>query len=197
MLVGESGLGLGLTIASENAKLIDANITLESEKGKGATFFVSIPYKISDSENEVNPEHTKAIDLLKNINDLKILIAEDDDVNYLFLETLLKRILGNDKTIFHAQNGNETIECCKNNPDIDLVFMDIKLPLLNGYEATQNIKEIRPAVPVIAQTAYATKKEEVKAFKAGCDGFISKPILQEELISVLIKHLVVKTPSDK
>jgi CheY-like chemotaxis protein len=82
----------------------------------------------------------------------------------------------------------EAVEICRNQPDIQMVFMDIKMPFMNGLDATKKIKEINPDLPVIAQTAYAMNEDKSKAFEAGCDGYISKPIKKAELIAFIDRY---------
>ncbi|MBE0424430.1 MAG: PAS domain S-box protein [Lutibacter sp.] len=181
------GLGLGLSIAKENAELLGGKITVVSQLGEGAVFFVSIPYKpvniISTStlENvktsEKNEKHT-------------ILIAEDEEVNFMVLETLLEDKLKLPCTIIHAKDGLEAVEISKTNPEIGLVLMDIKMPKMDGHEATKRIKEFHPNLPIIAQTAYSSPEEKEKAFLAGCDDFMSKPISKDVLKSMLGKYLL-------
>jgi CheY-like chemotaxis protein len=113
---------------------------------------------------------------------MAVLVVEDDDINYLFLETVLSR--NKIKTI-RALNGIEAIELCNTNPNIKLVLMDIKMPFMNGYDATRRIKQINPNLPIIAQTAYAMHKDRNKALEAGCDGYISKPIVTSELLKLI------------
>lgn len=176
------GLGLGLSIAKENTELLGGNIRLQSKKNEGSTFFVTIPYK---------PVHKPTI--IKNTveaTDHKcvILIAEDEEVNFLYLETLLKDIISKDCEILHAKNGYDAVEICKVNKDINLVFMDLKMPVLNGYEATKQIKQISPNLIVIAQTAYVTKNEHDQAISAGCEAVISKPIASQVVKEILQKY---------
>ena len=177
------GLGLGLSIAKENAKLLGGNITFESEKGEGTTFFITIPYSpvLKEEKNE-NVESK----ILKEYN---VLVVEDEEVNFLFIETLL-RAFDFKLNITHAKNGIEAINLC--NDDTDLVLMDIKIPLLNGYEATKKIKEIRPDLPIIAQTAYSTQNDKDAAIGAGCDDYISKPINRVELSNKIKMLLKIK-----
>lgn len=185
------GLGLGLSIARENAMLINADIWLESEKGKGTTFYVSIPYtpsEIKTSETDKATEPTPEKNGKAPIHN--ILVAEDDYINYMYIEALLLRIMGNDAVIYHALNGKEAVDICHENSNIDLILMDINMPVLNGYEATSEIKKFMPEIPVVAQTAYSTDDDQKKARNAGCDGFIPKPINPVELESELKKYLI-------
>jgi len=172
------GLGLGLSIAKENAELLGGEICIKSEEGKGAIFIVKIPYK------PVNPN-------IVNNNNIQytILIVEDEEINTLYLETALSELEFNIKTI-HAKNGKEAIEICKQNNDIALVFMDLKMPILNGYDATIQIRKINPNLPIIAQTAYTTKQDQQKAINAGCSDFISKPIKETTLNNIIEKYII-------
>jgi len=108
------------------------------------------------------------------------LIAEDEDTNFLYLETVLK-YLGMSIRILHAKNGEEAVAICQEHPEIKVVLMDLKMPVMDGYEATRHIKTIRPNLPVVAQTAYSSVEDEQKALQAGCDAFITKPITKEML----------------
>ena len=124
-------------------------------------------------------------EIIIDLNGRVILIAEDIDLNYYFVE----RILGKTKaTILWAQNGDEAVKLCKKHDNIELVIMDIQMPILNGWEATKQIKQFLD-IPVIALTAYALSNEEEKSYEAGCDGFLTKPVKSQVLLSVLEKHL--------
>ncbi len=177
------GLGLGLSLAKENADLIGGRITLESKKGKGSTFYLTIPYR---------PVHSNKEATISNEESGKkfcILIAEDEEVNYLYFETLLFDDLNFNCKLYHAKNGQEAVDMCKNYPEIELVLMDLKMPELNGFEATAQIKKLRNNLPVIAQTAYSTNEERKQAKKAGCDDFISKPIQEKTLFNILNEYI--------
>ena len=169
------GIGLGLSIAKENAELLGGNITLESEKGKGTTFFVTIPYKPVNKNTEPNNRKQK----------FTILLVEDEEINMLFLDTLLEKF---DFKTLYAKNGKEAVKICEQQ-NIDLVLMDLKMPQMNGFEATKIIKKICPNLPIIAQTAYSTKEEKNKAIQAGCDEFISKPIDKNVFYEIINKYL--------
>lgn len=183
------GLGLGLSIAKENAELLGGNISLKSEKGKGATFFVNIPYKqVNTSSHNVSLK-----EIARELQEkFVVLVAEDEEVNYLFIETLLEDEINLKCEIIHAKNGAEAVEICKQNTNIDLVLMDIKMPLMNGYEALELIKEFCPDLPIIAQTAYSSASDKEKALLAGFDDFISKPIILEELREIINKCMAHK-----
>jgi len=112
----------------------------------------------------------------------QILVAEDEEFSYAFLETILE-IKG--ATVIHAWNGQEAVEHVLKNPNISLVLMDIKMPLLDGIEATIKVKDFRPDLPVIVQTAYTHSKEKALCLDAGCDDYITKPIRKEHLYEVI------------
>ena len=115
-----------------------------------------------------------------------VLIAEDIDDNFLFLKTLLKKTK---ITVIWAKDGKETIELCEANDKIDLVLMDIRMPYIDGYEASTRIKAFRPNLPIIAQTAYALNSDYQKIFNSGCDEYITKPILGKVLFQKMNKFL--------
>lgn len=117
----------------------------------------------------------------------KILIVEDEEYVYIFLRTILKEM--KIKKIVRVKNGRDAVEYCTKNNDISLVLMDLVMPIMDGYEATRKIKLLKPNLPIIAQTALAMTDDEQKALDAGCDDYISKPIIREHLIDLVNKHL--------
>lgn len=119
-------------------------------------------------------------------SDKTVLIAEDVDDNYLFLKTFLRKTKIN---VLWAKDGKETIDICRDNDKIDIILMDIRMPFIDGYEATRKIKEFKPNLPIIAQTAYALNSDYQKVFDAGCDEYITKPILGKILFQKMKKFL--------
>ncbi len=180
------GLGLGLAIAKENIHLLKGKISVESTPDVGSVFVFSVPYQpVFDVQSIKNS--IMSVPLV--VSGVKtILIAEDESSNFIYLKALLSHINPGFK-IVHAVNGKQAIERCLADPDVDLVFMDIKMPLKNGYEATRIIKESRPTLPIIAQTAYSTIDDKNKVLACGCDGFLSKPIHIENLLPLLKQYL--------
>ena len=183
------GLGLGLSIARENAKLLGGEIMVESEKGKGSVFYVHLPYKPVNLNKEKGDDEDIRDRIIKMKSSYTILIAEDEEICGLYIETLIKEKLGINCVTLRAKNGREATEICKENPKLDLVLMDLRMPVMSGYEATKKIKAFRKNLPVIAQTAFSTAEDKNKAILAGCDGFISKPIKQEELFRSINEFL--------
>lgn len=121
----------------------------------------------------------------ENTHKYTILIAEDEAINFLFLKILLKKQIDLGCAIIHAKNGAEAVEICKKNDDINLVLMDLKMPVMDGFEAVKLIKEIRPKLPIVAQTAFSSIEDKEKVFAAGFNDFLSKPINKEALLDVI------------
>ena len=166
---GHEGSGLGLSIVRGCIRLLEGEIQLESEKHVGSVFTVILPPGDVKKYIETTPE-TPSLSITKAP---VLLVAEDDDANRLFLEFVLRKIV---PTVLQASNGKEAVEICRAHPEITLVLMDIKMPIMNGLEATKEIKTFRKNLPVIAITAYAMSGDEQKFLTEGCDDFLAKPV---------------------
>lgn len=177
------GSGLGLAIAKAYTNMLGGKISVESTDGIGSTFKFTVPHNRKETI-----EMEKQSDYIENttsrIEHLNLLIVEDDIVSSYFLETILEKDF---KKINIVENGIEAIEYCKNNQEIDLVLMDIKMPIMNGYEATKEIRKFNKELLIIAQTAYALHGDKEKAIEAGCNDYIVKPINKELLLKTIDK----------
>jgi signal transduction histidine kinase/CheY-like chemotaxis protein len=176
------GVGLGLAICKGNIELLKGKIWIDSTPGKGSKFYFTIPYEPCVLERKT----PRKIFNTDNLEDLTILIAEDDEINYFYIKEIFR---GTGAQILHAVNGREAVEMVEKNDKIDIVLIDIKMPVMNGYEAIKMIRDIRPELPIIAQTAFALSNEMLKAFNAGSSDYISKPFKKEQLLSMVVKHL--------
>ncbi len=175
------GLGLGLAISKAYVEMLGGTITLESNVGIGSIFSFTIPLKISKETKFTEEPLIKKIAAKKD-NETTILVAEDDNINFLLIEKIMQ--LKNYK-IIRAKNGQEAVDLSLNNPEIDLVLMDIKMPILNGFQALEIIKKTKPDLPIIAQTAYASSDDQEKIKLAGFIGYITKPIVKEKLFDLI------------
>jgi len=171
------GTGLGLNIANRLVELLGGKIWLESQKDKGTQVSFLLPEVLCATEQVKKPTPEEKASLAKTV-----LIAEDDDINFSYLNILLK----SDKVVtLRAKNGLEAVEKVRNNPEIFLVLMDLKMPEMSGFDATRSIRAIRPELPVLAVTAYSANNDIQAAREAGCVDYIVKPIRKELLIRKL------------
>lgn len=179
---GHEGSGLGLAIAKGLTMLMGGQIWAESEKGKGSAFFVSIPLQAGIAptfKDQLIP------DAMPGREKPLVVVAEDDTLNFAYIEVVLEAT-GCD--FLYAKNGKEAVTLCRENPDVTFVLMDIKMPVMNGLDATRQIKAFRPDLPVIALTAYAQTGDEQRILEAGCDLYLSKPIKPNTLSEIIKKY---------
>ena len=179
------GTGLGLTIAKHLVDLMGGEIMLESDEGKGSMFRILLP--LVQPTPEVLPGlHIKTRPRF-DLSSKHILIVEDVESNYQYFVAVLKSTMVNIQWI---TDGNAAVEFCLNFKNIDMVFMDVNLPGIDGYEATRLIKQSSPDLPIIALTAYAMTGEKERSIAAGCNEYLSKPVSPRELLNVVTKYLV-------
>jgi len=186
------GTGLGLSISKAYVEMLGGKIRLETaienvEEGKsgGSAFYFTIPYlTVPDKINEMNnmPIEKLPIHQFKN---LKILIVDDDEISRMFIKLALKSF---GKIFLEAETGAQAIEACRHHSDIDMVMMDMKMPVMDGYDATRQIRRISKEIIIIAQTAFALSTDRDKAIEAGCKDFIAKPYSAIALKTLLSKY---------
>lgn len=185
--IKQSGLGLGLSISKAYVEMLGGKIWLKSNDIVGTTFHFTIPLKLSalsiiETKKEIKPnEPHKA-------KPLTILVAEDNRVNFMLIKHILK---ARNYKIIHASNGKEAVSICRENNNIQVVIMDIKMPVMDGFEARKLIKKFKPLLPVIAHTAYTSDEIENEIYEAGFINYISKPLDKIELFKIIdrIEHL--------
>ena len=181
------GTGLGLSITRSLTRLLGGEISLESEKGKGSEFTVSFPLPegyAAEIKRKTLKAESAALDI--EDNELTVLIAEDDYFSAEYMKAILE---SRASKILIAENGIQAVDLCKGNPDIDIVLMDIKMPEMDGLEATRKIREFNSRIPIIAQTAFTLHNDRQRALEAGCNDYIAKPVNAEDLLDKIEKLL--------
>lgn len=178
------GTGLGLTISKRLVEMLGGEIRVQSELNKGSHFSFTIPFKPVKESPETKlfrPQSGK-----QDWSGKTILVAEDESSNFELIKATLHRT---NVRLLRAENGKEAVAICKENKDIDLILMDIRMPVMNGYEATRIIKAGNKSMPIISLTAYAMSDDRDKSFNAGCDEYVSKPFNPVDLLNKMSKYL--------
>lgn len=178
------GAGLGLSIARAYVEMLGGEIRVESSEGKGAVFFFTLPFIVPSEKSE------KGKDSAANEEDgsdrgLTLLIAEDDEFADMLISRIIRKIC---YKVFHANNGEEAVRICREHPEIDMILMDMKMPIKSGFDATREIRAFNSKVTIIAQTAYSMPGDRERALDAGCNDYIAKPIINEKLLEIIKKY---------
>ncbi len=186
--MARQGAGLGLSISKAYIGMLGGEIWVKSAERIGSSFYFTLPYNSGPVKKEKRAEFIFEIpenDFYNEDHLLKILIAEDDETSEQLLSRALNKV---SKVIYKAKTGFEAVEIFRNNPDIDVIFMDLLMPGLNGFEATSQIRQLNKHVVIIAQTALGFSDDEQKAIEAGCNDYLVKPVKKDELITLIKKY---------
>lgn len=181
------GSGLGLAISKGYVELLGGKIWLESVPEKGSSFYFTLPFvqpNINISQNNNATIKKEGV----SFSNVTLLIAEDEDTNFYLLEEMLAPL---QLTIIRAVNGEEAVSICKENAAVNLVLMDLKMPVMDGFEASRAIVKMNPNIPIIAQTAFSSELDREKALECGCSDFISKPLILNQLLEKM-EFLITK-----
>ncbi|WP_347839830.1 ATP-binding protein [uncultured Draconibacterium sp.] len=179
------GTGLGLAISKGIVELLGGEIAVKSKLNKGTTFTFTIPLKEVQAE-KTREDHKPPKDGFEVMKNSTILIAEDEEVIQLFYRELLR---GCKCKLLFANNGEEAVDIYKSNKKISLVLMDLKIPKMNGFSASEEILRIHPEAKIIIQSAFSNSNEKEKSLALGCKDYLTKPIRKELLISTIKKHI--------
>jgi PAS domain S-box-containing protein len=181
------GTGLGLTISQNLVRMLNGEMQVDSKPGEGSTFYFTLPLPILESQKETQLIPDEDLSDYKDIwKDKTFLIAEDDKYNFRIIEELLR---DTDVTIIHAWNGKEVMEKVMSDMKFDLILLDIRMPVMNGLVAAQEIRKYYPDITIIAQTAYANEEDKQLCITAGCNDYVSKPIDKKKLLNTIRKYL--------
>ena len=176
------GSGLGLAIVDALVKKMGGSISVQSKTGEGSNFTFCIPYMNREKDPVIGEKSKKARIEKPNLKNKHVLIAEDVPANFKFISAVLR---GTNAKLTWAKNGKEAVEAVLEGGDFDMILMDLRMPIMDGYKASRHIKSIAPKLPIVALTAYAVDGDMEKALEAGCDDYLKKPVSIQNLYEKL------------
>lgn len=182
----QEGAGLGLTIVYGIVKILNGKVDIQTEVDKGTNISIYIPSNSviqQVEEKKIIPTQTAS----SNSEWPTVLVAEDEDLNVLYVKRIFK---AKNFNVIYARNGKEAVDAVEASPNIDIILMDIKMPIMNGLEATEIIKKTHPKIKIIAVTAYSANDDRITCLNAGCDDYVSKPFRPTAIFELMDKWLV-------
>jgi len=183
--MARQGAGLGLSITKAYVETLGGKIWVESEDGAGSVFYFTLPCNTKIRQKNVDQREVSSEKGDVRLPDLKVLLAEDDETSEILISLTIRDF---SREILKADTGKKTVEICRNNPDIDLILMDIQMPDMDGFEASRQIREFNRDVVIIAQTAYGLRHDRGKAIESGCNDYVAKPVSKEKLLTLIQKY---------
>jgi signal transduction histidine kinase/ActR/RegA family two-component response regulator len=181
------GIGLNLTIVKKNIDLLNGTVEISSNRDTGTSFSFNVEYIPFSNKSKLKENEKSEYKFTPS----SILITEDEEINYQLLKAGFES-LDDSIEIYHARNGKEAVDFIKRENKVDLVLMDLKMPIMTGFEATVEIKKLDEKLPIVAQTAYTTVEDIERAFNAGCCDYLTKPIQKNKLKEIILKYLMDK-----